>query len=105
MRWRYKAFDANFKVHTGTVEGDKVELIALNLRQQGLQLMDLEATDQLESAADRRLRMMKQRVQTRQPITPPSIEPNNLNSRIRRALSMTIRLLGRLKNALNFKHR
>lgn len=58
--WQYKAFDKDQKIHEGIIEADNFVMVAVLLRQRGLQVMT--ATRTSNALAERRLMAMKRRM-------------------------------------------
>jgi len=53
--WRYRAYDANFRIHVGVTKAVDFVHMAVSIRQGGLQLIDACTIDQLTYRAELRL--------------------------------------------------
>ena len=51
--WKYKAYDANLKTVEGLIAGNDICQIALELRQQGLEMMELQRPSKLDIKLER----------------------------------------------------
>lgn len=53
--WRYRAYDADFRIHDGVTKAVDFVHMAVNVRQDGLQLINAWTIDQLTYRAELRL--------------------------------------------------
>lgn len=57
--WMYEAFDANFKIAKGVLIADTSELVVLNLRQRGQQVIRLQSITHAEYMREQYLQRLK----------------------------------------------
>jgi type II secretory pathway component PulF len=61
MYWRYRAYNANEQMFSGVIKGKNVPIIALELRQKGLQIVEVTQIDYKSYVRENR----SQQLQTR----------------------------------------
>jgi len=61
MYWEYRAYDANQQIFNGVIKGQNVPIIALELRQKGLQIIAVTRIDQKSYTRQNRLQQLQQR--------------------------------------------
>lgn len=68
--WRYRAYDAELRIHNGIAESVDFGRLAVKLRQDGLQLIGASTIDQGTYRAELRLQKIIQRSQRSEPCIP-----------------------------------
>jgi type II secretory pathway component PulF len=61
MYWEYRAYDANQQVFDGVIKGRNLPIIALELRQKGLQIIAVTRIDQKSYTRQNRLQQLQRR--------------------------------------------
>jgi hypothetical protein len=77
--WRYRAYDANFRIHDGVTKAADFVHMAVNVRQGGLQLIDAWTIDPATYRAE--LRLEHQRDLLVAATNPSRLESHILNTR------------------------
>ena len=71
MYWRYRAYDANEQMFNGVIKGKNVPTIALELRQKGLQIVEVSQIDYKSYVRENRLQQLQIRLNNNEIHTEP----------------------------------